>query len=311
MRTAKTLGLGGVPALGLKKLVSIENSPPSSQEEFVPVAAGNSPLEEPPAPRVESPDSRPKVTSIPRLSHHHMKQALGEEPEVNVESSCGSVRSTSRLLPSGSRNMRLQESSADRESQEISAPRAESPSSLKSKATLSSCGSVRSTSRLLPSGSRNLHLQEGSAGRESQELSAPRAESPSSLKLKATLSSCGSVRSTSRLLPSGSRNLHLQEGSAGRESQELPAPRAESPSSLKSKATLVPIPSQLPIKEKPVDKRRKCPVCHQKFHRGHYNRHVKSHTAAKVKCDLCKVSLTSDYLPTHQAKFCPRYYPHA
>ena len=260
MRTAKTLGLGGVPALGLKKLVSIENSPPSSQEEFVPVAAGNSPLEEPPAPRVESPDSRPKVTSIPRLSHHHMKQALGEEPEVNVESSCGSVRSTSRLLPSGSRNMRLQESSADRESQEISAPRAESPSSLKS---------------------------------------------------KATLSSCGSVRSTSRLLPSGSRNLHLQEGSAGRESQELPAPRAESPSPLKSKATLVPIPSQLPIKEKPVDKRRKCPVCHQKFHRGHYNRHVKSHTAAKVKCDLCKVSLTSDYLPTHQAKFCPRYYPHA
>ena len=209
MRTAKTLGLGGVPALGLKKLVSIENSPPSSQEEFVPVAAGNSPLEEPPAPRAESPDSRPKVTSIPRLSHHHMKQALGEEPEVNVESSCGSVRSTSRLLPSGS------------------------------------------------------------------------------------------------------RNLHLQEGSAGRESQELPAPRAESPSSLKSKATLVPIPSQLPIKEKPVDKRRKCPVCHQKFHRGHYNRHVKSHTAAKVKCDLCKVSLTSDYLPTHQAKFCPRYYPHA
>ena len=127
MRTAKTLGLGGVPALGLKKLVSIENSPPSSQEEFVPVAAGNSPLEEPPAPRVESPDSRPKVTSIPRLSHHHMKQALGEEPEVNVESSCGSVRSTSRELSTSSRATR--ENSANRESQELSSSRAESPSS--------------------------------------------------------------------------------------------------------------------------------------------------------------------------------------
>ena len=36
LRTAKTLGLGGVPALGLKKLVSIEASPTSSQEDLVP-----------------------------------------------------------------------------------------------------------------------------------------------------------------------------------------------------------------------------------------------------------------------------------
>ena len=64
-------------------------------------------------------------------------------------------------------------------------------------------------------------------------------------------SSCGSVRSTSRELSTSSRAT--RENSANRESQELSSSRAESPSS-RPKVTLVPIPSQSPMKPPTAEK---------------------------------------------------------
>ena len=100
LRTAKTLGLGGVPALGLKKLVSIETSPTSSQEDLVPASASNPSFEEP------------------------SKELVVRPSAVNQESSCESVRSTSVELSSSSRA--TMENSASRKSVELSASQADS-----------------------------------------------------------------------------------------------------------------------------------------------------------------------------------------